>query len=265
MHRFSPLLLALLGFACVVPKDARPRVIYGLDVATESNHRGMVQNETGVLEPSLTVALPAEQDGTIILRGAGQIDLSNDTGDAWRPSGHGGRFSSLDWMFLYEQVVDSYVMTFGLVNYNLPNGLEFQFGERGATTEVLAEFKADYSGTQPGLRIHYDVDEVEGLYLQGFVGREFELSDDWTARGDFSLGWMDEDQASWNYAQAPPHSGLADARLSGAFVYRIDEHTASKIHVAYSDVIDSEFRGWIEDLGIEAARAWIGIGIEWTY
>ena len=265
MRRLLLLLLPLSGLSCIVPDDARPRATFGLNAATESNFRGMVQNETGVLEPALTVSLPAEQEGTLVLRGAGTLDLANDTGDAWRPDGHGGRFSSLDWAFLYEQALDDSLLTFGVINYNLPNGLEFQFGERGATTELLVEYMHDFSGTQPGIQLSYDVDEVEGLYLKAFVGREFELDKDWSVRGDFSLGWMDGKQAAWNYAQAPESSGLADARLSAEFAYRVDEHTTSKAFLAYSDVIDSDYRDWIDALGIETSRTWIGLGIEWSY
>ena len=264
MSRFALCWLCLCS-SCVVAEGTRPRVTYGLELASEDNHRGMVQNETGVLRPSLAVALPAKKEGNIVVIGDGSIDLANDTGDAWLPDGHGGRFSRLDWKLLYEQRLDNVLMTYGVVNYNLPNGLEFPFGERGATTELLLETFVDIDGLQPGFALNYDVDEVDGLYVNAFVGKSFIFDEDWSLRTDLGLGWMDEKQAAWNYAQAPKHSGLADLRLSGEARYRIDEHTSATALLAYSEVIDGEYRDWIDTLGIETTRLWLGLGIEWSY
>ena len=60
---------------------------------------------------------------------------------------------------------------------NLPNGMEFPFGERGSTSELLFEAGVDVRGVQPAIRISYDVDEVEGLYLQLAVTKALELAE----------------------------------------------------------------------------------------
>lgn len=261
-------LLALLP-ACVVPEGARPQVTYGADLATAYVHRGMTQNETGVLQPSLLVALPAKQDGRILTRAWGNVDLSDDTGDAWLPDGHGGRFSQIDFDVLYEQLLGDYVLTMGFVSYNLPNGLEFPFGERGATAEVLVEgstvLPERFWSLQPTLSIHYDVDEVDGLYLRGSLARAFRLDERWSAEVELGLGWMDENQSAWNYAQSPPSSGLADLTLAGTFSYAFDEHTTGQLFAAWSDVVDSDYSEWIESLGIDDSIVWVGTGIRWTY
>ncbi len=240
-----------------------------MDVATKYVHRGMVQNEEGVLQSSLDTSLAARKDGRLIARAWGNLDLSNDTGDAWLPDGHGGRFSQIDFHFLYEQAFESAVLTMGLVSYNLPNGLEFPNGERGATAEVLLAYTAQLPPSllklEPTLEVHYDVDEVDGAYVRGSLARSFVLSEDWFADLAVGVAWMDENQAFWNYAQAPQTSGIADATLVGRVSYAVDRHTTVNFQAAYSDVVDSDFVDWFEVIGIEETQTWVSLGVSWSY
>lgn len=260
---------SLHAVSCVVPSGSTPSVSYSLDAATAYVHRGMVQNENGVLQPEAIVTLPAEKGGTVIMRGWANMDLSNDTGDAWLPDGHAGKFSQIDFNLLYAQELeDNIVITSGLVSYNLPNGLEFPFGERGATTEFLVEGQIFLEEEQyllaPFLRLHYDFDEVDGLYVKAGVERLFQIDDQWSINGVFGLGWMDGDQAAWNFAQ-PGDSGLADATLEARAAYVIDEHMTARAYLAYSTVVDSDFRDWFGELGIDPDQLFLGVGMSWAY
>lgn len=272
MHRLSliscALSAALLTASCVVPEGAIPSTQLGVDVASSYVHRGMIQNEEGVLQTSGVMVLPAKKDGAIIARAWGNMDLSNDTGDAWLPDGHAGKFSQIDFNLFYEQSFDDGAVTAGFINYNLPNGLEFPFGERGATSEFMVEGTYQLSekllSIVPFLAVHYDFDEVEGFYVRGGLGHTLEIDDDFTFSSELGLAWMDSDQANWIYAQ-PDDSGLADLTLRGTLEYAIDAHTTANAFLAYSTVLDSDFRDWFDIIGLDPDQFWFGLGVSWAY
>lgn len=267
LRTLTPALL-LMSTACVVPEGAKPDAIFAVDVASKYVHRGMVQNDRGVMQPSAVVVLPTKKDGAIIARTWANMDLSNDTGDAWLPDGHAGKFSQIDFNLLYEQSFEEAVVTAGIVSYNLPNGLEFPFGERGATTEFLVEgqwfLPEDAFSLVPFLELHYDFDEVDGLYVRGGVERAFEIDEKLSITADLGLAWMDGDQSQWNYAQ-PGDSGLADLTLRARGEYKLDAHTSATGFIAYSRVMDSTFRDWFDVIGIDADQLYLGLGVRWAY
>lgn len=266
MLKHSLFLAALpIASSCVIDDGAQPHVDLDLQTASSEVIRGMVQTERGVLIPGTVVSLPAKEDGTIIVMTQGSLELSDNTGDAWRPDGHSGRFGRFDWSVLYKQSLENLLLTFGLINYNLPNGLEFPFGERGSTTELLFEASTHAWGVQPAIRFNYDVDEVEGLYLQFAVSKRLEFGDDWNLGLDLGLAWMDDEQAFWQYAQVPATSGVADLRATAKLTYAIDQHTSAELELGLSEVIDSEFREWFELLDVDPSQIWVGLGVRWSY
>ena len=261
-------LATLIVTSCVVPEDSVPFIEIGLDVSNKYVHRGMVQNEEGVVQPSAVVVLPTKRDGAIIARTWANMDLSNETGEAWFPDGHAGKFSQIDFNLLYEQQLDDAVLTAGFISYNLPNGLEFPFGERGATTEFLVEGRLLLPERAfdivPYLALHYDFDEVDGLYARAGAERVFQIDEKTKITADLGLAWMDSDQAAWNFAQ-PDDSGLADLILRGTAERQLDKHTTATGFVVYSTVLDSEFRDWFDVIGIDPDQFYVGLGVRWAY
>lgn len=261
-------LLAATLSACVVPDGAVPQVDLATGLATKYVHRGMVQNEEGVMQSEAVMVLPAEKDGAIVARAWGNMDLSNDTGDAWLPDGHAGKFSQIDFNLLYVQSFENASVTAGFINYNLPNGLEFPFGERGATSEFLVEgqmqLSEKYFSIVPSLAIHYDFDEVEGFYIRTGVERAFPINDQLTITSDLGLAWMDGDQAFWNFAE-PGSSGLGDLTLRGTAEYVIDDHTTATGFLAYSTLLASAYRDWFDLIGINPDQFFLGLGVRWSY
>ena len=263
-------LLPLVSLAaCVVPDGARPNANLGVDIASAYVFRGMIQNENGVIQPSGVIALPTKKDGTIIARTWANMDMSNDTGDAWLPDGHAGKFSQIDYNLLYEQRLDDATLTAGFINYNLPNGLEFPFGERGATSEFLVEgsyqLPDSWLAIVPALAVHYDFDEVEGFYIRGSLGHEHEFNEKMLLATELGLAWMDGNQAFWHYAEPTDRSGLADLTLRGTFEYGFDNHTTASAFLAYSTIVDSQYREWFDTIGLRPEQFYGGIGIRWSY
>lgn len=261
---------AALVSSCIVTEDARPDLVVGVDVASAYVHRGMVQNEEGVIQPTVDVSLPAKQEGRIILRTFANMDLSNDTGDAWLPNGHAGKFSQIDYNLLYEQKLgDSVLVTGGFINYNLPNGTEFPFGERGATSEFmlsgLYQLPKKWLSLRPSMTIHYDFDEVDGFYIEGGLNHSYELTEETSVHTSLGLGWMDGDQTFWNYGIPDDVGGLADARARVTVDHEIRPGTVLTGFAAYSRVMDSELQDWFDLIQIDSNQTYAGLGVRWIF
>ena len=279
--RVAPLLclISLTATGCIIPDDATPSVSLSSVLATKFVHRGMTQSENGVMQPKLAVGLPTTSGDSVTLTAQGNMDLSDDNGDAWFPRGHGGRFSEIDFVGAYTHRFEDVsvfswlqlgapTVTGGLFNYNLPNGLEFPFGERGATSEFLVEGQMQlserYFSIVPSLAIHYDFDEVEGFYIRTGVERAFPINEKLTITSDLGLAWMDGDQAFWNFAE-PGSSGLGDLTLRGTAEYIIDDHTTATGFLAYSTLLASAYRDWFDLIGINPDQLFLGLGVRWSY
>lgn len=260
----------ILSSSCIVPADAQPDVSIGVDLANKRVHRGMVQTDDYALTTSAEIVIPAKQKGRIVLSTIANMDLTNDTGDAWLPNGHAGKFSQIDYNVLYEQQLgERALITGGFINYNLPNGLEFPLGERGATSEFMLagtySLPEDFFSLQPSLAMHYDFDEVEGFYFVMGLGHSHDVSEVTTLRSSFGLGWMDGDQTFWNYGQPSRSSGLADATLRVDVDHEIQQGTILTGFLAYSRIVDSELREWFDVINIDPTQLAIGAGVRWLF
>ena len=263
-------LIGLTGASCIVPDGAQPRASLSVDAATKFVHRGMVQNENGVIQPSAIIQLPAKRDGQIVARVWANSDLTNDTGDAWLPDGHAGKFSQIDFNLLYVQQLEDFTITSGFISYMLPNGLEFPFGERGETSEFMVEAvytpPRDTLPVKPFAAVHYDFDEVEGFYLRGGANHQLAFGDEEETQLTtiLSIGWMDQSMAFWNYAD-PDNQGLADASLRTTLTHKLGPHTTLNGFVAYSTIVDGGLREWFDTIAIDPDQLYAGVGVSWTY
>lgn len=259
----------LLGStACVVPENTVPQLDASLDAASKFVHRGMVQNENGVVQPSVAVSLPAKSEGTIIARTWGNIDLSNDTGDAWLPDGHAGKVSQLDLNLLYVQALGDLTVTSGFNSYLLPNGLEFPFGERGQTSEFMVEsvyqLSEKWLSLAPFLSVHYDFDEVQGFYVRGGAQHELDIDEKTRLQTLLSVGWMDDEMVFWNYAD-PDNSGVADAKVRATVVHDLMPHVSLTGFAEYSTIVDPDLQDWFGLIGVDPDQLYAGVGVRWAY
>jgi len=263
--------VAALSASCVVPPGARPGADVDLQVVSAQVYRGVVQSDTPVLIPTVAVTLPAKEDGRVILETTGNMDLASDNGNAWRPDGQAGSFSWLQWGALYEQLLGDFALVFGLISYNLARADELQqadgspLGFDGSTTELMVEAVTELYGVNTGLRASYDIDEIEGLYLQLGGDKSWQLDEQLSVGAGLSLGWMDQNQAYYQLGQYPRSGGLADLRLESGLTYEYDRHTTLRFDLGYSSMMDSGFRYSLGKLGIDADKLWAGVGVHWSY
>jgi hypothetical protein len=252
--------------SCIVAQDSPVLVDLEADYLTQKNFRGMVQNETGVAQGSMAVDLPLVDQGDLVLASEASMDLSNDPGDAWFPEGHGGEVTEADLSARYSNEWAGFDWTLGIVNYNLMNGAEFAqataLGARGPTTELFVAVSRAWF-IEPALAVHYDIDEVEDVYVRGSLGKVFPIGEKWALGAEVGLGWSGEDMSLWNYGLA--ESGFADLGASVELAWSLSETTSLRALVAGSTIVDSSLQDWFDLIGIETDNVWAGLGATWSF
>ena len=254
---------SLLTSACILPKDQHADVMFGAQLASKFVHRGQTMVDRPVLQPTLKVTAPTVDGGGIRLQVDGNMDLRNDTGSAWFPDGHAGRFTQIEAVGAYSRTLGPVDLEGGVHGYNLPNGLEFPFGERGGTTEVFISATTHLLEANQYLQLNYDFDEVRGAYMRGGLSEDFDLGAGFALELDGSLAYASEAQSSWMYGLG--ESGFADLRGMAELSYLFDERTVFTFSLNGSSIVDSKIRRWfVNDLGIDADPVWVTIGVVWT-
>jgi hypothetical protein len=269
MHRriLWPLCLVLLTTtSCIVPEDGKPEVNLATTFATKFVHRGMTMVDNPVLQPRLAVGLPTVHGDRIGIVAEGNMDLRNDTGGAWFPDGHAGRFSQIEAVVSYTRSFGDITLQGGVHNYNLPNGLEFANGERGATSEVFLLASANVLEATPYLGLNYDFDEVRGGYYRAGVTEDFVLDENWQIVVDGSLGYVSEAQAAWLYGLG--ESGLADLRGTVALNWRCDPRTTLSASVNGSAMMNATLDRWFDQVapqGVDDDPIWFTFAVRWVF
>lgn len=254
--------LASLCGGCILPPDQDPQVTLGATLASKFVHRGQTLVDRPVLQPSLAITSPTVDGGGMRIGVDANMDLRNNTGDAWFPDGHAGRFTQIEFVGAYRRTFDDVTVEAGVHSYNLPNGLEFAFGERGSTTEAFVTASANVLEATPYVSLHYDFDEVRAGYYRAGVTEGFDLGDGWQLDLDGSLGYAASSQSAWMYGL--DESGFADLRGSAEVSWVYDERTVLSFGLHASSMIDKTLRRWfVQDLGFDADPIWVSVGVVW--
>jgi hypothetical protein len=269
MHRRlagSLSVVSLLATGCFVPKDKAPKVDLGAVFATKFVHRGMTLVDNPVVQPKLAVTLPTttatgDEIGVAV---EGNIDLRNDTGGAWFPDGHAGRFTQIEAIAEYARQIGDVRLTGGVHSYILPNGLEFQNGERGGTNEVFLAASMTVLEATPYASWHYDFDEVRGSYYRAGLTEDFGLGEGLSLNLDGSLGYVTEAQAAWMYGTTS-EKGFADLRGSAVVTWSYDERTELALGVHGSMIVDNAIDEWFAGLRIDDDPIWFTAGVTWLF
>ena len=256
-------LVSLTATGCLVPENTKADVAFGATLATRFVHRGMTLVDEPVLQPRLAVGLPTVTGDRIALDAEASMDLSNDTGDAWFPDGHAGRFTQIEFAASYQRDFDPLTVRAGVHSYNLPNGLEFPNGERGGTTEVFVLVSADVLEATPYVGIHYDFDEVRGGYYRAGVAEDIPLGENLALGLDGSIGYVSEAQGSWMYGLG--EAGFADLRGELVLKWKVEPRTELRGGVHGSMIVDSTIDEWFRELGIDDDPIWFTAGVAWTF
>ncbi|MEE8468665.1 MAG: hypothetical protein V3T22_09430 [Planctomycetota bacterium] len=265
--------------ACLIVSvdNADPSIDLTAVAATKYVHRGMVNNSEGVAQGEIKTTLPAkwwnqDSQGRWWARAWGNVDLSNDTGDAWFPDGHAGEFSEIDIELGYAHTLGRVDLSAGIIDYILSNGLEFitnspARGARGETKEFFVTASIPlWAGITPFVSGNWDFDEVKGFYGRTGLSKTFRVGSKLTVGLSAAVGYSDEEHAAWTYGQAPGFSaGLVDFLGEVRGTYTLDEHTEILLTGSASSIIDDEQEAWFNALGIDSNNTWLLFGFHWSY
>jgi len=264
--------ISVTASGCFIAEDAQPSVSMGGEFATKFVHRGMTQVDRPVFQPRMSIALPTTNGDTVSITALANMDLTNDNGDAWFPRGHAGRFTEIDFRAAYDtQLNDTFRLSAGLFNYNLPNGQEFATDgrggpgdERGGTNEVFATLSANILDATPYVSWHYDFDEVRGAYYRIGITESFVINDDWSIAVDGSLGYATSAQSDWLYDL--DKAGWADLRGKLVVNYRYDNRTMLTGGIHASSMQKNALDEWFRDVGIpDDDPIWFSLGVNWSF
>ena len=218
--------------------------------------------------------MPASGTGSLSIGAWGNVNMRDDTGDAWFPDGAAGDITEARYFGRYARKFGGTDVAFALTNYTLTQGSEFVLGPaqgvRGATNEASVTVSHDslFLGITPRLEVHYDYDEVEDFYVRGGLARSFPIGEKLALDLDLHLAYSGSDQSEWTYGIA--ESGLADLGGEVRLAYPLAENWTLALFVGGSTLIDSDIRDWFtvltdSGLPIDADNLWVGLGSSWNY
>ena len=268
MFRVLSLVLAvsLLGSCWITPEGSRPELSLTGELASQYNFRGMVNVDRPVIQTEMVGNLPTHAEtGFINVRAWTNWNLNNDIGNSWFPSGQAGKPSQIDMSASYSETWRGTDFVGGVISYAQQNPDDFPFAAERAETKEFFFFvsRQTWLDLVPRIEIHYDFDEVDGLYLNGNVGRDFPIGEKWSADAKIALGWSDERQSDWNYGA--PVEGFADLRATAGLNWFFDTNTTIFLTLNGSTIVDSELADWFDQIQINHDNFWASIGVSWGY
>lgn len=272
----------LLTCGCIF-KQQKPDVLLELEAVSQYNHRGMVQNDRGALQPRTRATLEVVDFGTVdggslFFDWWGSLNWSDETGHAWLPDGFAGRFTNIEITGGYARAFDlgdavDLGLTAGAVAYIMTSGqgqiIPNVRDERTSTSEVFASADLDLFqdrvwGFTPHATVHYDPDEADGVYLNGGIrSKQYSIWRDLSAIVDLTVGYSDDAHSLWTYGVSD--AGFADFTGKATLLYDLNENTFAFAGVAGSVIIDSEIADWFDLIGIDSENVWARGGIGYRF
>ena len=185
--------------------------------------RGIRLNEEGVNQGALDVSYEAGDLGTVGVKVWYNFDLDSENNES-------GDFSEVDYTLYWERTFDALTLGAGFIYH------DFSEVNMGSTQEIFISAAVDMV-LNPKLTVFYDLNEVDGFYIDLSIGHSIDL-DVLDATLDFgaSLGYADDDQASFYYAGA--ESGFTNYSLSTAVNFPLLENITLTPSVVYYGLLE---------------------------
>ena len=230
-----------------------------LDVVSQYNFRGVVQNEKPVVQPYGSVRVPLGPDSGVGAAVWANADIYDDTGDSTFPDGNGQSFSEIDTSLTYFQHAGGVEYAIGAVNYAYPTNSR----ATPSQTDAYATAEWEASGWGNAFAAYYSLNDFGGLYLRADFSRGWKINQ--RTRFDLGLGvgYSDSDNSLFYYGVAA--DGLADVSLTGSLGYSFDKRTSGAFYVTAIQVTESDLEDSLEAQGLEAGNIIAGVSMSWAY
>lgn len=216
--------------------------------------RGTPLSLEPVTQADLSVNTPLANGATFSLVTWYSAQLTNRTGDAFFPDGHGGEITELDLVANYAQNIRGVDVSFGGIAYTYPE-------VRESTREAYLGGALDAFGLAHAVTAYYDIDRGDDFYLQYQATRSIALDEQWNAALAVLLGYMSDGQALLYFGRKS--SGLSDLLLTGTLTYQFDENTSFFLKGSGVTVPDDELEQALDQNGLEDSGVWLTLGAAW--
>lgn len=216
----------------------------GADVFTKYVWRGQLLTDDPVIQPSVTASwkgLSLNMWGSV-----DATDINEGPGDEYR-------FQEVDYTLSY-----GFAPTKGL---DLEAGfITYTFPGTGAytTEEVYGSACLSSVPLAPTLAVYYDVDEVDGFYVNLGISHTFDLADKLGLTLGAGIGWADSD---YNQAYFGVNdSAFGDVSATAELAYAITENASVALRLGYTDFVDSGIRDGADAVYGDSSNLVAGVG-----
>ncbi len=226
-------------------------------VASSYVFRGVPQTDNPALWVDMGASASDTNGGTYTGYVWGNMNLSSDSGDAIFPDGHDAKFTEVDFLVGYSRQVGDYDVGISVLNYSFPNV------GGASTSEVIVGVHTTVAGLDAGFDLYIDVEEVDGMYANGSIGRSYEVGSNWTADLGLAVGYMDSDQGAFYIGDSS--SGISDLVGSAALTYALNENTGVSLAVATSSVLAGDYEDALDAMSINSNNTWVTLGVSRSF
>lgn len=218
--------------------------------------RGVPQATDGVLQGDMHMSVTDDANSTYTLTGWANMNLSSEGDKGIFPADKDGKVTEFDLVPEYSHAFGAWTAAGGLVNYNFPNDVGV------STTEVYAAVAHD-DWLKPKLTVYYDVEEVEGVYVNAAVGHAWEVAESLTLDAGLSLGFANDRMGNAYWLDRS--TGFTDLVGKVGLTYAVTKHCSLTGAVYASSIVDSSYRDALDAAGIDQDNLWALVGAAWSF
>ncbi len=253
-NRMSSIWLALvLILFLAVPGKAQIAVSAEMAANSAYDWRGITLVDQAVLQPAASVAFTGFSFGAW----ANVETIAPDGHDHWGMLGeHESGLGEVDIWAEYGKSIDTpgvgLDLAFGGIYYFFP----VPDGDNTHTTELYGRFGIDHPllPVMPSVTAYYDVDAVDGLYLEGSVGYEIEASHTITLELHSVTGYSVSQGGLGGYFA---ENGLTHSELTTAVAL-----AAGPVHIVPAAHFQLSIDEATKHHG-DNTKFWFGLGVSW--
>ncbi len=257
MHagRTWPILFALLSSCAAVRGEEPTTASAGVAFASQYWFRGVPRSTKPVLQGDVALSMPL-REGSFDFETWGNMQLSNDTGDAAFPDGNGGEFSQIDLVASHSRRVGDFDLEAGIHSYNFPNLVG------NSTHELFVTASREAWKLQHTASFYYDFDVADDIYLNYEALKHLPLRDGWGLDLSGSIGLMGSDQSKLYFGD--DSAGLSDLTIEAMVSRAFDAATTVFFGLSATTVPDDGLRDALDDAGLDDTGFWFTVGASWS-
>jgi hypothetical protein len=255
--RVPPLGCFVLGFlaSCASLRGTEPATVSSSQAVLSAYwFRGVPRSLEPVTQGDLEVDTPLATGGELSFVTWFNMQLTNRTGDAAFPDGHGGESTEVNLALDYTQEFGPVRASVGGIGYQLP-----EVGPSTKEAYVRGAFQA--AGLEHALSAYYDIDLLDDVYLSYQVAERLPFAERWSATLALLVGYMRAGQSEFYFGRE--HSGLSDLVLTGALRYSFDANTSMFLELGGVTVPDDELAESARVNDREDSGIWVTLGAAW--